>query len=191
MTSQAPSSRTELHVRQIEMRAFQRTDGLFEVEGRVTDRKPEKFVPRMGAREVPAGAALHDMRVTIVFDEALKVKDIKAKTDASPYSHCSEAEQTMKVLIGAQMTKGWGRIVRERLGGEKGCTHLMELMMPMATVAFQSLSSINRHKPEALDPTGRPIKINSCFAYGTEQPLVRAYWPEYFLAKKKIAVNIF
>ncbi len=31
--------RTELHHRQIDMRFFQRTDGLFEVEGRLLDRK--------------------------------------------------------------------------------------------------------------------------------------------------------
>lgn len=77
------------------------------------------------------------------------------------------------------MTSGWSKAVRSRLGGERSCTHLMELLIPLATVAFQSLSYPSRTRPERLDATGRPLKIDSCYAYGAERELVLRQWPEF------------
>jgi hypothetical protein len=43
--------RAELHFRRIDMRGFRRSDGLFEVEGRITDRRsPMPFRPATSAR---------------------------------------------------------------------------------------------------------------------------------------------
>ena len=56
----------------------------------------------------------------------------------------------------------------------------MELLIPMATTAFQSLSELGLSRIERLDRTGRPVKIDSCFAYGAERELVRRRWPEYY-----------
>ena len=39
----ADPTREELHFRRIDMRGYRRSDGLLEVEGRVTDRKPTDF----------------------------------------------------------------------------------------------------------------------------------------------------
>jgi len=38
-------AREELHFRRIDMRGYRRSDGLYEVEGRVTDVKPRDFAP--------------------------------------------------------------------------------------------------------------------------------------------------
>ena len=56
-------TREELHFRRIDMRGYRRSDGLLEVEGRVTDRKPNDFTPYSGGRHVPAGVPVHDMGV--------------------------------------------------------------------------------------------------------------------------------
>jgi hypothetical protein len=70
--------------------------------------------------------------------------------------------------------------VRRRLGGAQSCTHLMELLIPMATAAIQSLSAVRRVRPDELDATGRPKRIDSCYAYGAQQELVQLRWPEYY-----------
>jgi hypothetical protein len=69
------------------MRGFRRSDGLFEVEGRVTDRKPHDFEPIYG-QPVPAGAPMHDMGVRLVFDDDMVVRDVQTFTDAAPYEVC-------------------------------------------------------------------------------------------------------
>jgi hypothetical protein len=55
----------------------------------------------------------------------------------------------------------------------------MELLIPLGTVAFQSLSYLHRTRPERLDANGRPVKIDSCYAYGAERELVRLRWPQF------------
>jgi hypothetical protein len=174
-----PVEREALHFRRIEMQGWRRSDGLFEVEGRVTDRKPYDFVPWRGGKAVPAGEPVHDMGVRIIFDEDLRVCDIGTFTEAAPYAQCPEGGRALQSLKGMRMTSGWGKEVRSRLKGAASCTHLMELLLPLATVAYQSLSAVNRSRSERLDSTGRPVKIDSCYAYGAERELVRYQWPEF------------
>ena len=176
----ADATREELHFRRIDMRGYRRSDGLFEVEGRVTDCKPHDFTPYSGGRHVPAGVPIHDMGVRLVYDEQLRVHDVQTFTEASPYEHCPEGGRALQSLKGLRMTSGWTREVKSRLGGARSCTHLMELLIPMATTAFQSLSTLRLTRVERLDPTGRPIKIDSCYAYGAQRQLVRWKWPEYY-----------
>jgi hypothetical protein len=172
--------RDELHFRRIDMRGFRRSDGLFEIEGRVTDRKPYDFVPASGGRQVPANEPIHDMGVRLVFDDQLLVHGVETFTDASPYAHCPEGGRALQSLKGLRMSSGWSKEVRSRLGGAQACTHLMEILIPMATAAFQSLSAVTKGRPERLDATGRPKKIDSCYAYGAQRELVRVRWPEYY-----------
>ena len=57
--------REELHFRRIDMRAWRRADGLYEVEGRVTDHKPHDFTTADGMKRVPANEPIHDMGVRL------------------------------------------------------------------------------------------------------------------------------
>jgi hypothetical protein len=171
-------TRDELHFRRIDMRGYRRSDGLYEVEGRVVDRKPYDFEP-VGGRPVPAKAPVHDMGVRLVFDDQMMVHDVQTFTNAAPYRACPDGGLALQVLKGLRMTGGWSREVRSRLRGARGCTHLVELLIPLATVAFQSLSALRRGRPDQLDATGRPTKIDSCYAYSAEGELVQRRWPEF------------
>lgn len=177
--TEAEVTREELHFRRIDMRGYRRSDGLYEVEGRVTDRKPHDFSPLLGGKRVPAHEPLHDMGVRIVFDGRMQVHDVQTFTEAAPYAICPEGGFALQSLKGLRMSTGWSSAVRERLGGARSCTHLLHLLMPLATVAFQTLSSQRQTEPLRLDATGRPVKIDSCYAYGAERELVRIHWPQF------------
>jgi len=183
--SGAEITREELHWRRIDMRGFRRSDGLFEVEGTVTDQKPHAFEPVSGGRAVPAHQPIHHMGVRLVFDETMLVHDVQTFTDAAPYTECPEGGRALETLKGLRMTGGWSKEVRNRLGGERSCTHLMELLSPLATVAFQSLSMVNSGRALRLDENGRPLKIDSCYAYGAERQLVQKLWPQFHRPAKR------
>ena len=170
--------RTELHLRRIEMRGFRRDDGLYEIDGRVVDTK--NTAVKLDGRERAAGDAIHDMWVRLVVDEHLVVRDVVAVTDASPYAACPEAVTAMRVIVGERIRAGWSMIVKEKLGGAAGCTHLMELLIPMATAAYQSLSGVRLARPDMLDRDGRPVKIDSCYAYASQREIVKLRWPQYY-----------
>jgi hypothetical protein len=179
-TSVAPDPlREELHLRQIEMRGFRRSDGLYEVEGRVTDRKPQDFQHPAGGRMVPANVPVHDMGVRLVFDDDLTVHAVHTFTDSAPYSACPEGGRALQSLIGLRMTSGWGKEVRTRLGGAHSCTHLMELLAPLATTAIQALGTLRVSDPDKLDVSGRPVQIDSCYAYAADGEVVMRRWPQF------------
>jgi hypothetical protein len=175
----AAIDREEVHFRRIDMRGYRRNDGLYEVEGRVTDRKADDFTPASDGYYVAAGEAVHDMGVRLVFDERLVVHEVQSFTRAAPYRQCPEAGPSLQAIKGLRMTSGWGREVRTRLGGAQSCTHLMELLMPLATVAYQTLGGTPPGRPEPVDANGRPVKIDSCYAYAAERELVHQRWPAY------------
>ena len=171
--------RTELHLRRIEMRGYRRDDGLYEIDGRVVDTKTHTISRPDGSEGVPAGTPIHDMWVRLVVDEDLLVHDLVAVTDASPHTVCREAVAPMQAIVGDRISAGWSNRVKAKLGGAKGCTHLMEILIPLATTAYQTLTSIRMSRPDVLDTSGRPVKIDSCYAYAKERDLVRIRWPAF------------
>jgi hypothetical protein len=172
-------TREEIHFRRIDMRGYRRSDGLFEVEGRVTDRKPFDFQPGGDGESVPANEPIHDMGVRLVYDDEMVIQDVTTFTDSAPYPACFGGGLALRSLRGVRMSSGWNREVRSRLAGASSCTHLMELLIPMATAAIQSLSPQRNRLPDRLDGSGRPVKIDSCYAYGAGTDVVRRRWPAF------------
>ena len=171
--------RDELHLRRIELRGYRRHDGLYDIEAWMVDTRTNEIRLADG-RVVPPGDALHDMSVRMVVDEALTVIDIVASTDASPFGICKEATDTLKTMKGLRIAHGWSQAVRERLSGRQGCTHLTELLGPLATVAFQTLAQLRLSKPAAVDANGRPLKIDTCYAYASDREVVQRLWPMHY-----------
>ncbi len=173
-------TREELHERRINMRGYRRSDGLYEVEGRVIDEKPHDFTaPGMGGRTTAAHESIHEMGVVLVFDEDLLVHDVRTFTVASPYRECTEGGRALAALKGLRIASGWNREIRNRLGPGTSCTHLVELLVPLATVAFQTLSLARVGRPDTLDKNGRPLKVDSCYAYREGGELVLHHWPTW------------
>lgn len=174
--------REELHFRRIDMRGYRRTDGLYEVTGQITDRKPHDFQSPNGDRKVPAGEPVHEMGVRLVYDIDMLVHEVHAFTNAAPYNDCFDAPPTLQAVKGLRLAGGWGSEVRKRLGGEKSCTHLMDILVPMATTAYQTLTVVRAGRPTVLDAQGMPVKINSCYAYGQTRSLVKVKWKNFYIA---------
>src|SRR5437764_5636833 len=128
MPLSAPVQRREAHHRSIEMKTFARDDGLYDVEGRLIDRKPFDFVRPSSQRAVPAGEPLHDLWIRMTLDDDYTVRAMEAASDTTPWALCRQAEDTLKVLVGHRVARGWSSLVKEKLRGAASCTHLMEML---------------------------------------------------------------
>ncbi len=169
--------REPLHLRRIEMNGWRRADGRYEIEARLRDTKPWDMTT-LGGLGRKAGEALHDMSIRWVVDEELHLLEVHACIDASPHKVCPTAVASLQRLVGLQVGPGWNRAVRERMGPSyERCTHLTELLTPMATAALQSLWPVRMKKEPTLDAQGRPKKIDSCLAYSADGDAVRVMWP--------------
>ena len=170
--------RRALHTRRIEMTGYERDDGLYEVEGRLRDTKTTLFKKGDGSILQP-GEPIHQMWIRLVYDEQMLVHDVLSGTEFAPYAECSNAPASLQKLRGLSMKAGWCQEIRSRLGGALGCTHLTQMLQPMATTAFQTLSRIRLSKPAPLDPSGRPDKIDSCWTFSAEGDVVKQRWPRF------------
>lgn len=180
--SEAPA-RELLHIRSIDLRGYQRDDGLFDIEAHLEDTKSYGFDNHDRGR-IEAGEALHGMWVRLTVDENLHIHSCEAVSDFTPYSMCPEAAPNFASLAGLTIGPGFNKAVHERVGGVKGCTHLRELLAQMATVAFQTIGPVKwRRAREAREralaagdpnpPKTRTLPINSCHAYAADSPLVK------------------
>ncbi len=177
-------SREELHFRRIDMRGWRRKDGLYEIEGRVTDRKPHACTSTKNTKTVPANEPIHEMGVRLVFDTNMMVHDVFVVVASAPYQDCLAGGQALQKLKGLRMASGWSKEVKRLLGGAQSCTHVMELLIPMATAAFQSLTMVRQQLPDTFDANGKPNKVDSCYAYGADRGVVMRRWPNFYTGLK-------
>ena len=175
----APVERERLHNRRYEFGGYRRSDGLWDIEGRMTDTKTYAFKNRHRG-EVQAGEALHDMWIRLTIDEDMVVQDIHAVTAAGPFAACPPAAGNYKHMIGLKLGRGWRQSVRKRLGGVEGCTHLTEMLQAMATVAYQTLDPVRAKKAAENPRPGKPSLIDSCHAFRSDGEVVKAQWPEHY-----------
>src|SRR5882724_7967379 len=189
MPLSAPAPRELLHTRQIECQGFERTDGLWDIEAHMTDRKSYSF-PSEERGEVTAGTPVHDMWVRVTLDDAFQIIVIEAVTDASPYNLCPAVTGNFQRLVGLRIGPGFNARVRERVGGVEGCTHLVELMGPLATTAFQTIFSAKHRaaresgktRESAADkdkPRKCPALLGTCHAFAPDSPVTKRNWPEF------------
>ncbi len=175
-----PGEREHLHTRRYEFQGFRRADGLWDIEGRLTDVKTYGFdTEHRGGIE--AGEAIHDMWIRLTLDDDFVVREAEAATEAGPYAACPQAAPNLQRIKGATAGPGWHRAVRERVGGLAGCTHLTEMLGAMATVAFQTIYPARRRDGKTTaPPTRKPRLIDSCHALRSDGEVVRKAWPDFY-----------
>jgi hypothetical protein len=182
MTTTSPTTRERVHTRQIVCEGFQRDDGLWDIEGYLLDtRSYQTSTP--SRPEIKAGDPLHQMRLRITVDSDMLIHDACAVTEHGPHSVCPHINSAYDQLKGMKIGPGFTLRVKERFRGIKGCTHLTELLGPMATTAFQTLWKM-REQAEAEATPGearpRPPILNGCHALSSDGEVVKVRWPEFY-----------
>ena len=180
-------TRTPLHTRAVTYRGFARSDGLWDIEGRLVDTKDyplEKF----GGEVLPPGAPGHDMSICVTVDETLKIVDIQTGMPSTPFEGCLDAAEPMRRLVGATMGRGWRKTIDEAVGGERGCTHLRELLFNLATAAMQTVPHhiLTMRRVQGLAPVesaGSPYFIGKCLSWRLDGPAVRDHFPRFFMER--------
>jgi hypothetical protein len=153
-----------------------RSDGLFDIEGRMQDIKADDS--DLLCKTVPRGAPIHAMRIVLTIDAQKVIRHVEAHTDAGPTPWCAHINEAYASLAGVTIGAGFMKEVKRRLGGRLGCTHLTELLGPIATTAIQTMMGLEtmRHpdrKPAAPGRRAGQPMIDSCYAWRDGGEVVR------------------
>lgn len=201
-----PAPREHLHTRTVTCQGFLRQDGLWDIEGRIVDVKTYGFDNEWRGR-VEAGTPVHEMWIRLSLDDRMEIKAVAVATDHSPFQLCPDILPNFQRLVGVKIGAGFTREARARLGGREGCTHIVEMLQQVATVAYQTMVA-ERGKalrklqkaqdaaakpPEAVadpaappsdKPRRRPIVVDTCHVWRSDGPLVKQYVPEFYTGPK-------
>ncbi len=93
------------HTRSIQVDAYAREDGLWDLVARIRDVKQRELQLEWGVR--PAGEPLHDMELTVTIDVRLTIVAVQARTLAAPYAgSCDSFPDVYQKLVGLNLLLG-------------------------------------------------------------------------------------
>lgn len=179
----APTTREHAHTRVVTCHGYKRSDRLWDIEGRIVDTKPYRFPNRDRGGYIEAGEALHDMSIRLTVDIDLNVLGAEAVIDSSPYHYCKGVTSIVQRLIGLKIAPGWTAKSKVAMGQNLGCTHLTELLGPIATTAIQTISSARSRGSRQDKKQGSPPKsdfLNTCYSLAVDSPVVKEHWPDQY-----------
>jgi len=178
-----PENRKLATNRSITCTGYAREDGLWDVEAHLVDTRPVGVShPKYGVPK-PAGFPLHEMKIRITVDDEMLIHEAEAVTIHAPFDPCAVPPEVFPKLKGLSFSKGWKKQVSGIMGGTKGCTHLLELLGNLATVAYQTVASSDEWVAKIDRGEIRPFYINSCYSYKESGALVERLYPDLFEPK--------
>lgn len=179
-----PVKRTLLHRRDIRCEGYEREDGLWDIEAALLDTRTSP-VPLPFGSTLPPGEPLHQMGLRITVDRDAVIHAIEALTAHGPSPECRDIAGTYRQLLGLRIGVGFTAEVKRLFAGRLGCTHLSDLLGPLATTTMQTLWAaqirnaalgvevpISIPKPEKL--------IDSCYAFRSDGNITRVHWPDSY-----------
>lgn len=174
-----PGARQLVHTRAVTCRGYLRADGLWDIEGHLADSKTYAFANAYRGTIEP-GEPLHGMWLRLTVDDELRVRAVACGMDATPYAMCPAVLGAFQGLVGLRIGRGWRREVARVVGGVKGCTHLVELLGPIATAAYQTIYPYRARSAAAADATRVPGHLDACHALARSSPEVRRHYPRWY-----------
>lgn len=101
------------------------------------------------------------------------IRAVEGRMDTVPYpAVCPDAVPPLQSLVGVSVARGFTRAVNERIGRERGCTHVAALILAMGPVVRQGAVAASTSPGSASggggDPDAgadRPWFLNSCHAW--------------------------
>jgi hypothetical protein len=172
----AAPHRLPVHIRTIRVDALETTaDGgrpaVLRVHGILEDRRP-RGVPDWLQHD---GDVIHHMEVTLTVTwPSLVIAAVEGVMRTFPHAGvCPDALPPLQSLVGVAVGRGFTRAVNERIGRERGCTHVTALILAMGPVVRQGAGAAFGF----VNPgTGaNPWFINSCQAWREGGPLHRSF----------------
>lgn len=176
-----PVSRRSLrHTRLLQVEAFARDDGLWDLDAHISDTKTRDVI--LGAATRHAGSPIHDLKLRLTIDALFSITAVEAVSDAVPYpGYCDRTNQLYQPLIGLNLKLGFRQQLLTRLAGTAGCTHLTELAQILPTAAIQALSGeVERpHQSEHAEFETKPFQLDRCHALRTDGEVVAQFYPRW------------
>lgn len=176
------AARKAAHRRTFHLEAFERTDGLLDLEVLLEDSKSEEFTTK--ATHFPCGVPVHLMALRLAVNQSMDVISAESNMQRMPFPDvCPEAQDRVQWLVGANLLKGFRQEVAKRITASERCSHLSEIATLMPTLAIQAMFRQQVEVEKKNAETSRPLKIGGCHAWREDGVLVQQHYPRWHVTK--------
>ena len=171
------SKHEKIHTRRIDVTTYDGGSDAIIVEGKLNDDR-FKEIYRPTGENVPPGTVHHMIIRMKVKRPQLIIEDIDVDMPTVPHDECPETRNSLKPVIGMRITSGFTNSVKDRVGGAKGCAHLVALLVSMASAAVQGAWNALSRNPE--QPSGYVSKamnaiVDTCRVWRKDGPKLAEY----------------
>lgn len=165
-----------LHTRALSVTVTQRADGRWDVHASLLDLRKRGFIPVGGGLQ-PSGI-VHHMLLDGVFDpasgrmETLATQQPAVAFEASALTRgesCRDVAGAVATLAGTPVAVGWAPTLMARIGGPRGCSHVLTLAQLVGpTLAWALGRERALHGDAAPRPAGQRIFRRDVIVDGSE-----------------------
>ena len=135
-----------IQTRSIIIKSYDAGEGRLVVEGTLNDDRATDVYTAEG-NHFPPGP-VHGMVLRfLIGGMPPKILDAEAEMPTVPMDECPDAMVSVKDLVGLNIAYGFSKEVRNRMGKTKGCLHMTNLALAMASPCLQGWANAGRRKP--------------------------------------------
>lgn len=171
------SENKKIHGRQIEITTYEYEKDAVVVEGKLIDTRFRQTYYLNGELRPPG--TVHGLVIRMKVKGAdLRIEEIDVDMDTIPRQECREVLNSLQPIVGMRIRAGFTEKVKEKVGGPKGCTHLVALLLAMAPAAVQGAwSAVAQHPidPSKYSATALKFLENTCWVWRSEGELMKEY----------------
>jgi hypothetical protein len=128
---------------------------------------------------LPRGTIHHMVIRLLVNCSTFVIEDLDMELISVPRDFCRETMGFLAPVKGMTIAPGFTAKVKKLVGGNKGCTHVMELLLAMAPTVVQGVATRRAHRPSGVDTEQAKMilkyLINTCHAWREDGPFVEMH----------------
>jgi hypothetical protein len=168
----------KLHTRNIEVTTYDYDGQRIIVEGLLKDDRFQESHAITG-ETFPRGV-IHHMAIRLLVNcSNLLIEDVDVDLISVPREACRETIDCLDPIKGLNITKGFTLKIKKMVGGNKGCAHLVELLLAMAPAVVQGFAAHQSQKPSTsdYDQAKKMLQflVNTCRAWREDGPFVEMF----------------
>jgi hypothetical protein len=177
MLNEIINNKTKIHTRDIQLATYPHSDSKVIIHGILKDFRYTNVFDITGKIKQPG--IIHHMDVKLmVSSNPLMIEDAQAQMLHVPMDECQNTLDTIEQLKGIKIQSGFSKSIRNIMGGNKGCTHLCQLIIVMAQEIVQGWMTKKRKNkspvPKYLDSMDvKKLLIDSCRMWTKNGPKMK------------------
>ncbi len=173
-------TKDKAYSRDIKVSAYPVDENRIAVVGELIDDRKKDF--KLITGEWRGAGKIHHMIIRLLINtNEMTIDDVELEILTVPREECHVVKIILDKLIGLKITHGFSDKVRHLLGGIKGCTHQINLLIAMGPAIMQGLWSVKAQESSKLtnrDELNRKktmvnVISNTCYVWREDGPSLK------------------